>query len=63
VGAGLLIGALNTSTEIRSMERPGSQQQILLNQYNSLSTGAYVCFSVAGIALITSVILFFVEGR
>ena len=45
------------------MERPGSQQQILLNQYNSLSTGAYVCFSVAGIALITSVILFFVEGR
>lgn len=61
--AGLYGGALGQAAELKQMERPGTVQQQYVTRVESLQTGSVVAAGIAGAAALTTVVLFFLEGR
>ncbi len=64
VGVGLGVASANASASLRNASAPldGQTAQRLANDSVSLSTGANVTYALAGAALVTAVVLFFVEA-
>ncbi len=63
VAAGMFAGSVGTVGELRAMERPRAEQDVLATRAQDLQTGGVVAASLAGAALVTAVVLFFVEGQ
>lgn len=63
VAAGLFAGSAGTVGELRALERPRAEQDVLAARAQDLQTGGVVAASLAGAALVTAVVLFFVEGQ
>ena len=64
VGVGLGVASANASASLRNASAPldGQTAQRLANDSVSLSTGANVTYALAGAALVTAVVLFFIEA-
>jgi tetratricopeptide (TPR) repeat protein len=62
IATGLGIAATNTSTELRTQPHFRAQGDVLVAQSRDLATGANIAWAAAGTALVTAVVLFFVEG-
>lgn len=62
IATGLGIAASNTSTELRTQPHFRAQGDVLVAQSRDLATGANIAWAAAGTALVTAVVLFFVEG-
>lgn len=61
---GMGVAASGSSQRLRDgTVRPQTEAQALYDQANTMRTGANVSYGVAGAALITAAILFFVEGQ
>jgi hypothetical protein len=65
VGTGMAISSGNAVTQLHTLDPNRTREQAngLVTAANTGSTGAVVGFSVAGAALATGVVLFFLEGR
>lgn len=62
IATGLGIAANNASTELRTQPHFRAQGDVLVAQSRDLATGANIAWAAAGTALVTAVVLFFVEG-
>lgn len=61
---GMGVAASGTSQQLRDgTVRPQAEAQALHDSASGLNTGANVAYGVAGAALVTAALLFFVEGR
>ena len=58
---GLGVGANGNAAELKRVEHTQMEAQNLYNSANGMATGANVAYGVAGVALATAVVLFFVE--
>ncbi len=64
-GAGLGVVSMGASNDLKKLEptRTREQADALVGKANSMALGANVSYAVAGVAAVTAVVLFFVEGR
>lgn len=58
---GLGVGANGNATELTTKQHSQAEAQALYNSASGMATGANVAYGVAGVALATAVVLFFVE--
>jgi len=63
IGAVLFGVQAGIRSDIVRRERPGDEVARLLEQANGLQLSSFIAFGVAGAALVTAVLLFFLEGR